>query len=160
LARNREEYASREGIQDGDLVMREVLNHKSKLHPKYDGPFVATGSTNKDVYQLSTPNGYILQNLVNFDRLRKLSLPEIEQYTGEFWNASKRLKSRDLRAKETHAQREPAPAPTAQRLQAFPSPNLMRTHTLVPSMTPDPSLRRSVRRRCSPTRYEGYIEWN
>ena len=160
LARNREEYASREGIQDGDLVMREVLNHKSKLHPKYDGPFVATGSTNKDVYQLSTPNGYILQNLVNFDRLRKLSLPEIEQYTGEFWNASKRLKSRDLRAKETHAQREPALAPTSQRLQAFPSPNLTRTHTLVPSMTPDPSLRRSVRRRCSPTRYEGYIEWN
>ena len=76
--------------------MREVLNHKSKHHPKYDGPFVAAGSIDKDVYQLSTPNGYILQNLVNFDRLRKLLLPEIEQYTGEFWNASKRLKSPDL----------------------------------------------------------------
>ena len=140
--------------------MREVLNHKSKHHPKYDGPFIAAGSTDKDVYQLSTPNGYILQNLVNFDRLRKLSLPEIEQYTDEFWNASKRLKSRDLQAKEIHAQREPALAPTSQHLRAFRSLNLTRTHTLVPSTTSDPSPCRSACQCCSSTRYEGSIEWN
>jgi len=97
LIRNREEYASREDIQNGDLVMGEVLSHKSKIHPKHDGPFVAIASANKDVYQLSTSDGYVLQNLVNSDRLRKLSLPEIKQYTNEFW----RLKLYDRRTQET-----------------------------------------------------------
>ena len=67
------------------------------------GP-IRVRSTNNDFYQFSTPNGYILQNLVNFNRLRKLSLSEIEQYPGEFWNASKHLKLYDLQVKETHPQ--------------------------------------------------------
>jgi len=155
LARNREEYASREGIQNGDLVMRKVLNRKSKIHPKHDGPFIAIASTDKDSYQLSTRNGYILRNLVNFDRLRKLSLSEIEQYTGEFWNASKRLKSHDLHSKETHAQREPASASTPQSPCIHSNLNPVRTRTPTPSTTPDPSLRRSSRPHQPPIRYEG-----
>ena len=100
LARHREEYASKEGIQDADLVMRKVLNQKSKLHPKYDGPFVTIASTDRDVYQLSSPNGHVLQNLVNSARLRKLSSSEIEKYTNEFWHTSERLKLHDRRASE------------------------------------------------------------
>ena len=60
LSRNREEYTARGGIQDGDLVMREVLNPKSKLHHRHDGPFVAIASTGKEVYQLCMFNGYVL----------------------------------------------------------------------------------------------------
>jgi len=80
--------------------MRKVLNRKSKLDTKWDGPFVVVASTDKDVYQLSGPNGYILSNLVNSARLRKLSSSEIERYTGEFWQASKRLKTHDQHAKD------------------------------------------------------------
>ena len=106
LARNREEYASREAIQDGDLVMREVLNRESKLDPRWDGPFVAIASSDKDVYQISTPNGYVLQNLVNSARLRKLHLSEIEKYTREFWHASSRLRLHERRAKEEQESRD------------------------------------------------------
>jgi len=106
LARNREEYSAKEGIQDGDLVMRHVLNRKSKLDHQWDGPFVAVTSTDKDAYQLSGPNGYVLQNLVNQACLRKLTLSEIEKYAGEFWKASDRLKLHDRRVKEKHELRD------------------------------------------------------
>ena len=84
----------------GDLVMRQPINRKSKLHPKWDGPFVVLGSTSSDIYQLGTANGYVLNNLVNVARLRKLTLQEQEQYTGEFWEASNRVKTQDARAKQ------------------------------------------------------------
>jgi len=121
--------------------MREALNRKSKIHPRLDGPFVAIASTEKDVYQLSTPNGYILQNLVNLDRLRKLSLPEIEQYTSEFWHASKRLKLYDRQAKE--AQIPPI------KPQANPHPVRI---TKTPA-APDPPARYPSRQRRPPTQY-------
>jgi len=106
LARNREEYSSKEGIQNGDLVMRHVLNVKSKLDHKWDGPFVAVASTDKDAYQLSCPNGYVLRNLVNQARLRKLTSSEIEKYVGEFWSASERLKLHERRVKEEQELRD------------------------------------------------------
>jgi hypothetical protein len=56
--------------------------------------------TDKDAYQLSGPNGYVLQNLVNQTRLRKLTLSQIKKYTGEFWKASERLKWHECRVKE------------------------------------------------------------
>ena len=58
---------------DSDLVMRSVLNRKSKLDPPWDGPFVVVASTDTSAFQLSSPNGYVLNNLVISDRLRKLS---------------------------------------------------------------------------------------
>jgi hypothetical protein len=103
LASDREEYAAKEGIQEGDLVMRKVLNRQTKLDPKWDGPWVVVAANDKDVYQLAGPNGYILQNLVNNLRLRRLTLPEIERYTGEFWNASERVKLHDERMKDDKA---------------------------------------------------------
>jgi len=85
--------------------MRAPFNRKTKLHPRWDGPFVIVDSSDKDVYQLSTANGHILENLVNVDRLRKLDGNEQKMYVGEFWSASSRLKLRDERArrqKELH----------------------------------------------------------
>ena len=87
-------------ILNGDLVMRSPLNRKTKLHPQWDGPFVVLDSSDKDVYQLATANGHILGNLVNVERLRKLDENERKQYTGDFWEASSRLKLHDQRAKD------------------------------------------------------------
>ena len=84
----------------GDLVMRTPLNRKSKMHPRWDGPFVVLDSSDKDVYQLGTANGHILENLVNVSRLRKLDESERRSYIGDFWAASSRLKIRDQRAKD------------------------------------------------------------
>ena len=80
--------------------MRTPLNRKSKLHPKWDGPFVVLDSTDKDVYQIAIANGHILSNLVNAARLRKLNESERKQYTGDFWEASNRLKLHDQRARD------------------------------------------------------------
>ena len=67
LGAKREEYF-KEPISPGDLVMRSI-EQETKLHCKWDGPFVVLDSTDKDVYQLATANGYILKNLVNVGRL-------------------------------------------------------------------------------------------
>ena len=87
-------------IIPGDLVMRRPINRKSKLHPKWDGPFIVLASTDTDVYQLGTANGYTIQNLVNIARLRKLTSDERQEYSGDFWEASRRLKRQDERARE------------------------------------------------------------
>ena len=84
----------------GDLVMRKPLNRKSKLHPKWDGPFVILAATNRDTYQVATANGYVLQNLVNEQRLRKLSTDEAAEYKNQFWAASSRLRLHDKLAKQ------------------------------------------------------------
>jgi len=53
LAKNRDNTAFlNDPIMPGDLVMREPLNRKSKLHPRWDGRFVI-GSSEKDVFQLA-----------------------------------------------------------------------------------------------------------
>ena len=84
----------------GDLVMREPLSRRSKLHPRWDGPFVVITATDKDAYQLATANGYRLLNLVNVARLRKLDKNERQRYTEDFWDASSRLKLQDRIAKD------------------------------------------------------------
>ena len=100
LAENRDETSnSASSIIAGDLVMRSPINRKSKIHPKWDGPFVVLDTSEKDTYQLGTANGHIIENLVNKQRLRKLDEAERSRYTGDFWSASNRLKSRDERAK-------------------------------------------------------------
>lgn len=86
--------------------MRKPIKKGKKLDPKWDGPFVVVGLTDKDAYQLAGPNGYVLENLVNGQRLRKLNLDEIDEYKGQFWNASQRLKKRDQDAKDKREQRD------------------------------------------------------
>jgi len=61
---------------------------------------VLLDSTDKDVYQLATANGYILPNLHNIARLRKLDKDERVKYSGDFLEASNRLKLHDRVAKE------------------------------------------------------------
>jgi hypothetical protein len=99
LANSRDDLYPARPIIIGDLVMREALNRKTKLHPPWDGPFVVLDSSDKDVYQLGTANGHVLENLVNGDRLRKLDADERKLYTDDFWAASSRLKLRDKRAR-------------------------------------------------------------
>jgi hypothetical protein len=82
-------------IMPRDLVMRKPINRKSKLHPKWDGPFVVLESTAARVYQLATANGYTIWNLVNQIRLRNLNSEERQRYTDDFWEASKLLKLHD-----------------------------------------------------------------
>jgi len=87
-------------LQPGDLVMRSPINRKSKLHPEWDGPFVVLEVTDKDAVQLALANGYIINNLVNKARLRKLGTDERAKYRDEFWKASNRLKRHDTLTKQ------------------------------------------------------------
>jgi len=87
-------------LQPGDLVMRSPINRKSKLHPRWDSPFVVLEVTDKDAVQLVSANGYIINNLVNKARLRKLDTDERTKYQDEFWKASNRLKWHDTLAKQ------------------------------------------------------------
>ena len=103
LAKSRDDPYPANPIIVGVLVMRIPLNHKSKLYPGWDGPFVILDSTEKDVYQLATANSHILENLVNVQCLRKLNEDEHEQYTGDFWAASSRLKLHDKYAQDQKA---------------------------------------------------------
>jgi hypothetical protein len=90
LAMSRDESAfAKDSIMPGDLVMRSLLSRKSKLHPRWDSPFVVIDSTEQDVYQLATASGYKLQHLVNVARLRKLWADDQRaKYVGDFWAAS------------------------------------------------------------------------
>jgi len=87
-------------LRPGDLVMRSPINRKSKLHPEWDGPFVVLEVTDKDAVQLASANGYIINNLVNKARLRKLDTDERVKYRNEFWEASNRLKRHDVLVKQ------------------------------------------------------------
>ena len=52
-------------LRPDDLVMHFLITCKSKLYPKWDGPFVVLEVTDKDAVQLALANGYIINNLVN-----------------------------------------------------------------------------------------------
>ena len=157
LAKSRDDdLYSASPILNGDLVMRTPLNRKSKLHPRWDGPFVVLDSTDKDVYQLATANGHILPNLVNVKRLRKLNADERKQYTGDFWDASDRLKLHDQRARdqnEAHELGKPdkpdKPKHSAKIIKLIST----RKRDLSPSAPSSPALRASKRIRHVPARF-------
>ena len=100
LADTRDDQYLDSGIIAGDLVMRKPINLKNKIWPKWDGPFVVLEYTDKSTYQLGSSNGYVIRNLVNGERIRKLSLKELKRYRGGFWHSSERLKKNDERAKK------------------------------------------------------------
>ena len=157
LASNRDEYAKR-NIQNGELVMRRVLNRKSKIDPPWDGPFFVVASTDKDAFQLSSPNGYVLKNLINSARIRKLSSTEIEKYTGEFWQASERLKLHEQQLKKQATVSPPAPILSSNSTpdlswdsihQGPPSNSTSKSNISMPKSTHGTALplRRSLRQR-------------
>ena len=116
----------------GDLVMRASLNRKSKLHPRWDGPFVVLDSSEKDVYQLATANGHVLENLVNRKRLRKLDQDKRKQYTNNFWEASNRLKLHDERAHNQNLSKTKHSAEITKHTD--PTPSTPSTASAVPSL--------------------------
>lgn len=68
---SRREGANRErALGLGDLVKRR---HEAgtKLHPRWDGPFVIRDMTDKNTYQLQTCNRYVLKHLYNGERLQR-----------------------------------------------------------------------------------------
>ena len=69
--------------------------HKAgtKLHPKWDGPFVIHAVTDKNVYQLQTCNGYVLQHLYNGEQLCPYHPPTSSKMS--LWFASSNLKKKD-----------------------------------------------------------------
>jgi len=153
LAAIRDDMAFADPIIPGDLVMRTVLNRQTKLHPKWDGPFVVLDSTVKDTYQLATANGYTLPNLWNIAHLRKLDANERARYTGDFWEASQRLRQHDRTAKE-QTDKDPTEMETQRgdhHSKASPVPNQQAQK----APTTVESTRRPERMRKAPERYEG-----
>ena len=126
----------------------------------WDSPFVVVASMDKDTFQLSSPNGYILNNLVNLARLRKLSLPEIERYTKEFWQASQCLKLRNKQAQAAKVPKHSTPlnATSVQPQGSAPHVHLNSStkrniSATTQSTLPTSNLRRSLRSRHLPVRF-------
>ena len=91
-ASQREERYRERGLGPGDLVKRR---HEAgtKLHPRWDGPFVIRDVTDKNTYQLQTRNGYILKNLYNGERLQHYFPSSKAQ--NSLWFASSGLQQKD-----------------------------------------------------------------
>jgi hypothetical protein len=64
--------------------MRSPINRKSKMHPRWDGLFVVLATSDKDTYQLDSANSYIIRNLINATRIRKLDSEECKRYAREY----------------------------------------------------------------------------
>lgn len=84
-----ESYNER-ALKVGDVVLRRFEGQPTKLHPKWDGPFVISDSRGKGVFTLRTVNGHVLRVNVNGSRLK--------HYKGDsdkFYFASQALHRRD-----------------------------------------------------------------
>jgi hypothetical protein len=95
-----EEYAER-GIGIGDVVLRRHEG-KTKLHPKWDGPFIVYNMTSRNTFQLATRGGYILRRLYNGERLRRFRGPWPER---NLWFASAALLRHDADVYRHHGHR-------------------------------------------------------
>ncbi|KAI7937758.1 hypothetical protein MJO29_015073 [Puccinia striiformis f. sp. tritici] len=54
-------------LKIGSTVLRHYKQHPSKLHPKWDGPFIIYHSNPNGSYKLRAPNGHPLKGPVNGD---------------------------------------------------------------------------------------------
>jgi len=92
-AQHEEEYREA-GLGIGDLVKRR---HEAgtKLHPRWDGPFIIRDVTDKNVYQLQTRNGYVLKSLYNGARLRRYFPPSDSDLSLWFASSGLRKKEKD-----------------------------------------------------------------
>jgi hypothetical protein len=70
LASGREDRYRERALAVGDWVKRKNES-QSKLHPRWDGPFIIHNVTDRNTYQLRTSNGYVLRNLYNGTRLSR-----------------------------------------------------------------------------------------
>jgi len=58
-------------LQAADLVLHQFEGRPSKLHPKWDGPFIIHQENSNGSFKLKAPNGKILSYTTNGDRLKK-----------------------------------------------------------------------------------------
>ncbi|GBE83862.1 hypothetical protein SCP_0509190 [Sparassis crispa] len=87
-----ERYCERAlGIED--LILRRS-EPDSKIHPRWDGPFIIQDVTDKNTYQLATRNGYILRRLCNGERLKRYHPATIDP-EASLWYASADLQRKD-----------------------------------------------------------------
>ena len=102
-ALSRDDAYREKGLGIGDVVKRQ---HEAgtKLHPRWDSPFVIRDVTDKNVYQLQTRNGYVLKNLYNGSRLQRY-FPSSNS-DSSLWFASSGLRQKDKKARRTQNQRE------------------------------------------------------
>ncbi|GBE78770.1 predicted protein [Sparassis crispa] len=94
-ARRREGTYHERALGIGDYVLRRSEN-PTKLHPRWDGPFIVHDVTDRNVYQLRTRNGYILRTLYNAARLKRYHPSNMDP---ELWYSSADLQRRDARAR-------------------------------------------------------------
>lgn len=93
-AKREDEYKER-GLGIGDLVLRKS-ERQSKIHPRWDGPFIIQDVSGKNTYQLMTRNGYILRHLYNGAQLRPYYSKVPSQLPDpSLWYASADLQRRD-----------------------------------------------------------------
>jgi hypothetical protein len=85
--------------------MRRVQNRKTKLHPKWDGPFVLYEVINSNAFQLASSGRSVL-NLTHGEPIRRLDLTDREHYQQRLWHASEQLKTHDRKAREAEATAE------------------------------------------------------
>jgi hypothetical protein len=82
----------------GDLVLCRN-ERESKLHPRWDGPFIIYDVSDKNTYQLMTRNGYILRHLYNGNRIRpyfqRVDRRYLEVPDSALWYSSGDLQRRD-----------------------------------------------------------------
>jgi hypothetical protein len=108
-AAQREDRYQEKGLGVGDLV-KQRHEASTKLHPRWDGPFVIRDVTDKNTYQLQTRNGYILKNLYNGERLQRY-FPSSDPRS--LWFASSGLRQKEkvmLRTKTRREQNAPVPS--------------------------------------------------
>ena len=73
---NKEHKIVADGFPEGSSVMMTVSTRKSKLHPKYDGPFKILRRTKGGSYSLLDQTGALYPKNVSPDKLKIISLPD------------------------------------------------------------------------------------
>ena len=73
---NKEHKIVADGFPEGSSVMMTVTTRKSKLHPKYEGPFKILRRTKGGSYSLLDSTGALYPKNVSPDKLKIISLPD------------------------------------------------------------------------------------
>ncbi|PLW04419.1 hypothetical protein PCASD_02807 [Puccinia coronata f. sp. avenae] len=58
-------------LKVGELVLRHFKGWPSKLHPRWDGPFVIHSCNSNGSYRLQSPNGHVHASTTNGDLLKR-----------------------------------------------------------------------------------------
>jgi hypothetical protein len=98
-AENEETYTER-NLRPGDRVLRQFEGRPSKLHPKWDGPFIIKDADPHGTFTLMTSNGHVLKAKVNGCRLKKF-----KGTSDEFYYASAMLHKRDKASQRRNCRR-------------------------------------------------------